>query len=155
MSKQWVRHSLVPGVPWDPVPWLRPILSLTYITNTGSAFGLFPQLGWLHTLVALVVIGVLLFFYRRLPPNGWIVPLSLGMQLGGAVGNNVIDRVWHGQVTDFIDLNFWPLREWPVFNVADSSVFVGVCILAIYLLLEKEPPAAAGSVSDGDAQERP
>ena len=60
------------------------------------------------------------------------------MQLGGAVGN-LADRLWHDwRVTDFIDLNFWPLQEWPVFNVADSSIVIGVCILVVVLLLEED-----------------
>lgn len=150
ISKAWVRRTLLLGVPWDPVSWLRPILSFTYVTNTGVAFGLFPQLGSLYALVALAVIGVLFCFYRNLVPDALLMSISLGLQLGGALGNNVIDRLWHGRVTDFIDLNFWPLQEWPVFNVADSSIVVGVCILAGYLLLQKEQPAVAGdAASDG------
>ena len=136
MSKYWVRNSLVLGVPYNPIPWLRPVLSLTYVTNTGASFGLFPQLGRLYTLIALAVIAFVVFFYRHLPLRSWLVQISLGMQLGGAIGNNLIDRLWHGWVIDFIDLNFWPLQEWPVFNLADSSVVVGTCILAYYLLLD-------------------
>ncbi|MGB9879771.1 MAG: signal peptidase II, partial [Anaerolineae bacterium] len=101
-------------------------------TNKGASFGLFPELSWLYTLVAMVVIAVILLFYRRFPTDHWLVMLSLGLQLGGAFGN-LVDRLWRGQVVDFIDLNFWPLQEWPVFNVADSSIVVGVCILAAYL----------------------
>ena len=157
ITKAWVRRTLLLGVSWQPVSWLRPVFSFTYVTNTGAAFGLFPQLGSLYALVALVVIGVLFFFYRNLVPDTVLMSISLGLQLGGALGNNVIDRLWHGWVTDFLDLNFWPLQEWPVFNVADSSIVVGVCILAIYLFLQKEGPpiVAAGAVSDGEAQTRP
>ena len=151
VSKYWIRRYLLPGVPWNPVPWLRPILSLTYVTNTGASFGLFPELSWLYTFVAIVVIALILLFYRRLPARYWLVSISLGMQLGGAFGN-LVDRLWHGPVIDFIDLNFWPLQEWPVFNLADSSIVVGVCILAVYLLLEKEPLASSSNPSsDGDA----
>jgi len=149
LSKAWVRRTLLLGVPWAPVPWLRPIFSFTYITNTGAAFGMFPQLGPLFSLIAVTVIGVLFFLFRSLPVRGWPVTLGLGLILGGGLGNNVIDRLWHGRVTDFIDLNFWPLHEWPVFNVADSSIVVGTCILSIYLLLQKEPSATAeGPISD-------
>ena len=137
-SKYWVRQNLALGVPWNPVPWLRPILSLTYVTNTGAAFGLFPQLGWVYTLIALAVVAFIIIFYRKLTESSWPVRVSLGLMLGGALGNNVIDRLWHGRVTDFIDLNFWPLQEWPVFNVADSSLVVGVCVLAVLLLFSKE-----------------
>jgi signal peptidase II len=138
ISKHLVRTSLIPGVPYDPVPWLSPVLSFTYITNTGVSFGLFPQLGSLGALVNIAVITVLLFSYRRLPVDNWLIHLSLGMQVGGALGNLVDRLLWRGQVTDFIDLNFWPLHEWPVFNLADSSVVVGVVILAYFLLFDLE-----------------
>jgi len=149
ISKHLVRCYLLPGVPWNPASWLRPILSFTYVTNTGAAFGLFPDLGWFYTFVAIAVIALILFFYRHLPFHSWLVQLSLGMQLGGAFGN-LADRLWHGQVIDFIDLNFWPVQEWPVFNLADSSVVVSVCILAVYLLLEKEPLTASSDSLTGE-----
>ena len=142
-SKGWVRANLEPGVPWTPVPCLRPVLSLTYVTNTGAAFGLFPQLGSLYALNAIVVIAAILYFHRKLVTNPPLVWISLGLQLGGAIGN-LVDRLLHQwRVTDFIDLNFWPLHEWPVFNPADSSVVVGVCILAVYLLFQGESVGAA------------
>ena len=156
LTKAWVRRNLLLGVSWDPIPWLRPILSFTYITNTGAAFGMFPQLGPLFAVIAVAVIAVLFFLFRGLAVSGWPITLGLGMILGGALGNNVIDRVLRGRVTDFIDLNFWPMQEWPVFNVADSSITVGTCILSICLLLQKEPPATAASpASDADAPTKP
>jgi signal peptidase II len=145
LTKAWVRRNLLLGVPWDPVPWLRPVLSLTYVTNQGAAFGMLPQLRPLYPLIAVTVLGVLFFFFRGLAVTGWIPTIGLGLLLGGTLGNNIIDRLWHGYVTDFVDLNFWPLQEWPVFNVADSSIVVGVCILTGYLLLLEEPRPAASA----------
>jgi signal peptidase II len=136
-SKNWVRTSLIPGVPYDPLPFLRPIFSFTHVTNMGAAFGLFPQLKWLYPLISMAIITLILVSYRHLPTRFGLVRLSLGLELGGALGN-LVDRLLRGQVVDFIDLNFWPLREWPVFNVADSSVVVGVVILACFLLLYPE-----------------
>jgi signal peptidase II len=144
ISKAWVRRTLLLGVPWDPAPWLRPILSLTYVTNTGAAFGMLPQLRALYPLLALAVLGVLFFFFWGLATQRWFTTIGLGLILGGLLGNNVIDRLWHGYVTDFIDLNFWPLQEWPVFNIADSSIVVGTCILTLYLLLEGRRDTHAG-----------
>jgi signal peptidase II len=138
LTKHWVRTSLVLGVPYNPVPWLRPILSFTYVTNEGAAFGLFPQLKPLYPWIYVVVIAVILLTYRRFPVDNWLIQISLGMQLGGAAGNLANRLLYGGQVTDFIDLNFWPLHEWPVFNVADSSIVVGVCILAFFLLTAPE-----------------
>ncbi len=142
LSKAWVRRNLLLGVPWDPLPWLRPVLSFTYVTNQGAAFGMFPQLRAVYPLIALTVLGVLFFFFRGLAASGWIPTIGLGLLLGGTLGNNIIDRLWHGFVTDFIDFNFWPMHDWPVFNVADSSIVVGVCILTGYLLFLEEPRAA-------------
>jgi signal peptidase II len=140
LSKNWVRTTLAPGVPWSPIPLLRPVLSFTYVTNTGASFGLFPQLASLYALVAVAVSLAILYFRTQLPYASLLVWVSLGMQLGGSLGNLMDRLLWQGQVTDFIDLNFWPLEQWPVFNVADSSVVVGVVLLAAYLLRE-EPVA--------------
>ena len=83
-------------------------------------------------VIAVVVVVVIVVYYRYLPGNQWLVQASLGLQLGGALGN-LLDRLSHGHVIDFIDF-----KVWPVFNVADSSVFVGVVILAYYLLRHGE-----------------
>jgi signal peptidase II len=152
ISKYWVRHNLMPGVPWSPAPSLRPILSFTYVTNIGASFGLFPQLRSFYPFIITGVIVVILLFYRQLSANPKLILIGLGMQLGGALGN-LLDRLGHGRVIDFIDLNFWPLQEWPVFNVADSSVVVGVCILALFLLFEKELPVSSSDTL-GDEDER-
>ena len=149
ISKHLVRLLLEPGVPWTPVPWLQPILSLTYVTNQGAAFGLFPHLVSLYPFIYVIIIGLILFFYRHMPLSGWLMHISLGMQLGGALGNLADRLLRRGWVTDFIDLNFWPLQEWPVFNLADSSVVVGVCILAGLLLLEEEPLSPSSDAQVG------
>ncbi len=136
-SKAFVRSHLPLGVPWDPVPALRPILSFTHVQNLGAVFGLFPQLHWFYPIPSVIVTCLLLVLYRRFASYGPIVLLAFGLQLGGTVGN-LIDRLRQGYVTDFIDLNFWPLQEWAVFNIADSAVVVGVVILAAYMLLAGE-----------------
>jgi len=152
ISKHLVRLHLDPGVPLQPVPWLRPILSLTYVTNKGAAFGLFPHLDWLYVLISIAVIALILLFRRQMPLTHWLIHISMGMQLGGALGN-LSDRLFrNGFVTDFIDLNFWPLQEWPVFNLADSSVVVGTCILAGLLLLEEELLSPTSDTQVGDEE---
>lgn len=118
-----------------PLSFLEPVFSLTYTTNTGAAFGLFADRGVLFILIAFAVIAAIIFYYRYLPEGyGW-VRLALGLQLGGALGN-LIDRLRQGYVIDFIDLNFWPLKDWPIFNIADSAIVVGVSLLAILMLFE-------------------
>lgn len=137
-TKSWVRSSLPLGIPWDPVPWLRPILSFTHVTNVGAAFGMLPQLKPLFPFISVAVCALMFYFYRPLAHGRPWITVSLGLQLGGTLGNLVDRLTQNGQVTDFIDLNFWPMQDWAVFNIADSSVVVSVCILAAVLLLERE-----------------
>jgi signal peptidase II len=94
-----------------------------------------PGMSDLFVVIALVVVAILLFYYRQLPRGQWLVRAALGLQLGGALGN-LLDRLIRGSVVDFVDVNFWPLREWPVFNVADASIVAGVVFLGISLLRE-------------------
>ncbi len=126
--KAEVRQHLPLNQSWNPIGWLDPIVTFTYLTNSGAAFGLFPSLGPVYVLVALAVIVVIIVFYRRLSEASWVLRLAFGLQLGGAAGN-MVDRLWRGYVTDFIDF-----RVWPVFNIADMSVVVGTCLLAYYAL---------------------
>mgnify|MGYP005864192991 CR=1 FL=1 len=130
LSKAGVMRYLAPYTPWNPIAPLRPIVTLTYVTNTGVAFGLFPQLGNLYVVVALVVIAGLIVFYRQYALSQPLLRLCLGLQVGGALGN-LIDRLRFGHVIDFIDF-----KVWPVFNVADSCIVIGVVILAFVLLRE-------------------
>lgn len=124
-------------------PSLARIFKFTFITNTGAAFGMFPQLGSAFMLIAVLVIFGIVLFYRHLPTQDIWVRLSLGLQLGGAMGN-LLDRVVHGFVVDFIDIGFWP-----IFNLADLSIVLGVAILACYLWHEEEEPSDRAEKSDG------
>lgn len=136
ISKTIIADNLTLYQPWHPpAPFLRRILSLTYTTNTGAAFGLFPDHGTLFIIVAVVVITAIIFYYYHLPAGYGLARFALGLQLGGALGN-LIDRVRQGYVVDFVDLNFWPLQNWPVFNLADSAIVVGVGLLALTMLRE-------------------
>ena len=96
------------------------LLRFTYVTNTGSAFGLFPNQTLFLVLASFLGIGVLLVFYKTHPVNNSMLHASLGLQLGGAIGN-LVDRVRLGYVVDFIDVG-----AWPVFNLADSAIMVGL-----------------------------
>ncbi|TET25337.1 MAG: signal peptidase II [Dehalococcoidia bacterium] len=126
LTKMWIRANLAVGqsLPETGLP------QLTHVHNTGAAFGLFSGQNFLLIIVALIGIALLLvgavFIYRR-PHflNNRLAYLSLGLILGGTVGN-LIDRLRLGYVTDFIDFGFWP-----AFNIADSAIVVGVIIFAI------------------------
>lgn len=131
VSKWLVMASLRLGESWNPVAALERYVSLTYVTNTGAVFGLFPDYGGIFMVIAVVVVAAIILYYRHLPGDQWLVQTSLGLQLGGAVGN-LIDRLRYGHVIDFIDF-----KVWPVFNVADSAIVVGVAILAYHLLRDR------------------
>jgi len=130
ISKYLVMAHLELGESWAPVPALERWFIFRYATNTGVAFGLFPDMGFLFMVIALAVAVIIVLYYRHLPQGQCLVRISLGLQLGGALGN-LLDRVRLGRVTDFIDF-----RIWPVFNVADMAIVAGVSILAFSLLRE-------------------
>jgi signal peptidase II len=124
------------GQSWELSPWLAPVFHITHVTNTGAVFGLFPGAGSFFVVVSAVVIVALLIYYRQLPDGQLLVRIALGLQLGGAVGN-LVDRLRLGSVVDFIDLNFWPMHNWAVFNLADSSIVTGVILLTLLMLWEE------------------
>ena len=113
---------------------------ITNTFNTGSAFGLFQDQNLPLILASFVGITILVFIYRgqRRPSN--LLRLSLGLQLGGAAGN-LLDRLRMGHVTDFVDVG-----PWPIFNVADSTIVVGLIMLAwIFLMADTSKKQGAGS----------
>lgn len=135
-SKYLVRSNLTPGRSVCLRPWLEPVFHITYVTNTGAAFGLFPGWSEVFIIIGFVVVVALVWYYLQVSHGELLVQLALGLQLGGAVGN-LIDRLrFGGLVIDFIDLNFWPLRRWPVFNVADASIVAGVTLLTLLMIVE-------------------
>jgi signal peptidase II len=132
ISKYLVLSNLAPGQSWSPVTSLTPWVSITHVTNTGAAFGLFQDQGPLFAVIAVIVVAAIIFYYRQLPAGQWWIKASLGLQLGGALGN-LLDRLrLDYKVIDFIDFKIWP-----VFNLADSSIVIGVAILAYYLLRDR------------------
>ena len=129
LSKLWIRSNLAIGESLFEVGFFR----LTYVRNTGAAFGLFQGQSLPLTIVASVGVAALLlyalFFYHKFPLlDNRLGKLALGLVLGGTVGN-LIDRIYLGYVTDFIAVSIWP-----AFNIADSAIVVGVIILAYSLL---------------------
>lgn len=132
---QATKFLVVQNIPlyesWSLFPNLARLFRFTFITNTGAAFGMFPQLGGVFMVVAIVVIAAIVIFYHHLPTANVWVRVSLGMQLGGALGN-LVDRITRGYVVDFVDIGFWP-----IFNLADLSIVLGVTILAYYLWNEE------------------
>ena len=98
-------------------------LALHYVENTGAAFGLLREQGLALSLAALVVLGGVVAYYRRAGATSALAAASVGLLVGGAVGN-LIDRARLGYVVDFVAVG-----PWPKFNVADSAITVGVLLL--------------------------
>ena len=121
LTKALVRASLERGEAW-PDDW--PV-RIRYITNTGAAFGILQDQTAFLMLMTVIGLAAIYLYYRYPPFDHAVVPTAIGMMLGGAIGN-LVDRVRLGRVTDFID---FPL--WPAFNVADSSITIGVAIIII------------------------
>ncbi len=119
-SKAWVRHSFHIG---ESRPLIDGVLHLTYVQNTGAAFGLLQGQTYLIIAVTLLVALVLFLNRKEFVRDHLGVRIAYTFGIAGGLGN-LLDRILHGWVTDFIDL-----RVWPVFNVADSSIFVGVALL--------------------------
>ncbi len=121
------------------------LFSITYIRNSGAAFGI---LAGSHSGFRLVFFGItsalalalLGTIYVRLSPADWLGRVSVAAIFGGAVGN-LIDRVQSGEVIDFLDFSLLG-HHWPAFNVADAAITVGVCFLIGHFFLHKaEAPA--------------
>lgn len=136
LSKAWVERMIPLGSGYAPIPALGPYFMLVHWGNTGAAFGLLQGFGGLLAMLALIVIIVVLTLMHQLPLEHWGVRFSIGLVLGGALGN-LIDRVRLGHVTDFLLFQV-PIGDrmyqWPAFNVADSSIVVGVILLGLLLL---------------------
>ena len=136
---------------WMPlhhsIPVIDGVFSLTYIRNTGAAFGIFAgsaaafRLPFL-IIFSLIAVGFVVTMIRRLPDDRTGLITALSFIIGGAVGN-LIDRVAYGEVIDFLDF-YWGAYHWPAFNIADSFITVGVLITVFYLVRAKgEDPFAA------------
>jgi len=129
--------------PYQPVP-LFPFFNLTLMYNEGAAFSFLGEAGgwqrWFFTALAIGISVAIVFWLRRLVPAQRVEAAGLSLVLGGAVGN-VIDRLLHGHVIDFLDFYYnagscLPLFvkvggecHWPAFNIADSAITMGVILL--------------------------
>ena len=135
LSKRWVQNALPLGEMWSPWPWLAPYARFVHWYNTGAAFGIFQGLGGIFTIIAVIVSIAIIYYFPRVPAEDWTLRIAMGLQMGGALGN-MIDRVSQGYVVDFISVG-----NFAVFNIADSSITVGVLILllGVYLQERKKP----------------
>jgi signal peptidase II len=130
VTKQIVVSSLELG---ESVHLLGP-LEIRHVTNPGIAFGLFSSWATAVTVLTAVAVGWMLFYFARSGARHPVLPVALGLLVGGSVAN-LIDRLRLGHVTDFLDLRFWP-----AFNLADSFIVVGVAVLLAALVSAERQP---------------
>jgi len=127
---------------YTSVPVVGPYLSWTHTQNTGAAFSLFQNGGAFFIVIAIIVSAVIVYYAPRLPAGDWLSRVALGLQLGGALGN-LLDRLRQGYVTDFIHFQIPEIGfDWPVFNIADSAIVVGVIALIVISLVRDRKPSS-------------
>jgi len=126
-TKWLVRTNIEFGAQWLPewLAWLSPYARIVHWYNSGAAFGMFQNGNLVFTTLAVLVILAIIYYYPQVEAEDWTLKLAMGLQLAGA-GGNLVDRLLMGKVTDFISVG-----TFPVFNVADASITVGVIVLLL------------------------
>lgn len=145
ISKAIIVATIDRGYSWPATGFFR----FTHIGNTGSAFGLFNDQNTFLIVASFVGLGILVYFYRAHPNPGLLVKMSMGLMLAGAFGN-LADRIFRDHVVDFVDVGpFW------IFNVADSSITIGLATLAVTVLLFDQGPAKPGAALEPEFGHEP
>ena len=126
----------------ESIPVISNFFSITYIRNPGAAFGFLSSSSSSFRFVffgitSVFAVGLLGTILVRMPKDDWMGRLSVAGILGGAIGN-LLDRLRYGEVIDFLDF-YINGYHWPAFNVADSTITVGVVFLILHFALEKDP----------------
>ena len=142
LSKAWVLARLPE---FQPVPVIDGFWNWYRTYNTGAAFSFLSDAGgwqkYLFVVLALVVSAVLARWLAKTPRGDWKTALPFALVIGGALGN-LIDRLQHGHVIDFIQW-YWRDHYWPAFNVADSAIVVGAVALGLFALRQGRPAGEA------------
>lgn len=129
ITKYAVEQLLMEG---QSVPVISGAFHITFFKNPGAAFGLFANQTLFFILITAVVMLVIIFLYRQFPKHKLMARISLAVMFGGSAGN-LVDRLTSGSVVDFIDF-----RIWPVFNIADSAIVIGIILLGWEMLRSRE-----------------
>ena len=148
-TKWLVRQNIEFGSQWLPesLAWLSPYARIVNWSNSGAAFGMFQNGNLVFTVLAIIVIIAIIYYYPQVEAEDWTLKLAMGLQLAGAAGN-LIDRLMVGKVTDFISVG-----KFPVFNIADSSISVGVVVLLIGVWVkERQEKKKAAELQVGSEQ---
>jgi signal peptidase II len=141
-TKYWASLKLREG---DEIDIISGFFKFSYTENPGIAFGMFNNgnLKWLLVAISVAAILVVIYYMRRTPISNRLLLWSLAL-LAAGISGNLIDRVRLGRVIDFI-LLYYKDYQWPVFNIADTSITIGAALMAIELFLAPQPdlPAVA------------
>ena len=140
LSKQWVLASLPE---YTAIPVIEGFWNWYRTYNTGAAFSFLSDAGgwqkWFFTVLAFGISALLAVWLSRTPRSDWRTALPFALVIGGAIGN-VIDRLQHGHVIDFIQWH-WREHYWPAFNIADAAIVGGAIGIALFGLLAGKPKA--------------
>ena len=121
----------------EPVPVIEPFLNWTLAYNYGAAFSFLADAGgwqkWFFSGLALVMALFLTFYLIKAPRQAKLLSIGLALVLGGAVGN-LIDRLLHGHVIDFIHVHYANVWNYPIFNIADMGICIGVALIIIDMI---------------------
>ncbi len=152
VTKLWVRYDFALGESREIVP---AFFSFTYLRNPGAAWGMLGGHNAVLTLLSIVMLAAIFIFRRSFLSDTWEHRVALGLMVGGIIGN-LMDRVRLGYVVDFLDFSIAGYH-WPVFNVADSAICVGVGIyvvsslwLSTHPLHDKQRAAQSETSSDSE-----
>jgi signal peptidase II len=120
---------------FDVIEIIPGYLRISYVRNSGVAFGLFdghpsPWKPYLLAGMAVIAVTIIVIYSLRMPPERVLLHTALAVTTGGILGN-FIDRIMHGSVVDFIEFHIRESFHWPTFNVADSAITIGIALLLI------------------------
>ena len=135
--KAKIMSSMVPG---ESIPVISDFFHITYVLNPGAAFGILPNQRVFFLLIGAILLGLAAYFYPKLKKTEKILKFGAISLVSGATAN-LIDRAQSGQVTDFIDF-----RVWPVFNIADVAIIIGMFVMIYAILFKVEEVGKIQSV---------
>jgi signal peptidase II len=138
LTKAWVEQNIPLGEGRSVVD---DVVRIVHTQNSGAAFGLLPERTTLLSVLSVVAVVAILFYYRQIASTSPLIAATLGMQLGGAFGN-LVDRIGQGYVVDFVDVGLPGVWRFWAFNVADSSIVLGIVFVTLLLWQEERKPTA-------------
>ena len=124
LSKYYVMNHFLLG---ESLPVIPNVFHLTYIINLGAAFGMLANQRWFFLLVAVILLGICAYYWKHLSKGPLILQIGSALLVSGAIGNGIDRYMIHG-VVDFFDF-----RVWPIFNIADIGICVGVALSLIHI----------------------